>query len=118
MLYFNIKKVLRLRGVDEHYRFLVNLGFVPSTAHNFLRSDVTLVRLEQIEKLCVALNCTPNDLLEWQPNQNQTLAETHSMNKLKKRADKSLPELLGEIPIEKFEQIAEILQDSNDKTIV
>jgi DNA-binding Xre family transcriptional regulator len=111
MLYLNIKRVMRLRGVDEHYRFLVNLGFVPATAKNFLRGQVTLIRLEQIETLCVALNCTPNDLLQWRPNQNQTLAETHSMNSLKKKSDKDLPDLLREIPVEKFEQIVDILQN-------
>jgi hypothetical protein len=106
---------MRLRGVDEHYRFLVNLGFVPSTAKNFLRGEVTLIRLEQIETLCVALNCTPNDLLRWRPNQNQAIAETHSMNSLKKKSDKDLPDLLGEIPLEKFEQIVDILQDLKNK---
>jgi hypothetical protein len=102
---------MRLRGVEKHYRFLLNLGFVPSTAHAFLRGTVSLIKLEQIEKLCVALNCTPNDLLRWQSGPNQMVAETHSLNNLKKKADKDLPELLGEIPMEKFEQIVDILQD-------
>lgn len=116
MLFLNIKRVMRLRGVEDHYRFLLNLGFVPSTAHAFLRGTIVLIKLEQIEKLCAALNCTPNDLLEWRPNADQSLAATHSLNALKKKTDKDLPELLRDIPVDKFEQILDILQDSKSNS--
>jgi hypothetical protein len=108
---------MRLRGIEKHYNFLLNLGFVPSTANNFLRDEVTLFRLEQLEKLCMALNCTPNDLLEWKPDANQAVAETHSMNNLKRQGDRDFPKLLNAVPMEKFEQIVDILQDLNKKSV-
>jgi DNA-binding Xre family transcriptional regulator len=111
MLYLNIKRMMRLRGVDQHYQFLLKLGFVPSTARAFLSGEIVLIKLEQLEKLSLALNCTPNDLLEWQPDASQAVSETHSMNNLKRTADKDLPKLLNEIPMEKFEKILDILQD-------
>ncbi|CAN5322620.1 hypothetical protein BH10ACI1_BH10ACI1_34340 [soil metagenome] len=115
MFYFDIKRVMRLRGVEKHYNLMLELGFVPSSANSFLRCEARQIKLDQLEKLCFALNCTPNDLLEWLPNTTQTVFETHSLNALRKKADKDLPELLNEVPLEKFEQIVEILQDLKDK---
>jgi DNA-binding Xre family transcriptional regulator len=113
MLYLNIKRMMRLRGVDSHYHLLLKLGFVPSTARSFLSGEIVLIKLEQLEKLCLALNCTPNDLLEWRPEASQTVSETHSMNSLKRPAEKDLPKLLSEIPMDKLEQILDILQDKS-----
>lgn len=112
MFILNVKRILRLRGIEKHYNFLLDLGFVPSSAHNFLNSTVQNVKLDQLERLCLALNCTPNDLLEWRPSANQTIAETHSMHGLKK---KDINQMLGDVPVEKFEQIADILQDLKNK---
>lgn len=106
--------MMKLRGINHHYHFLLNLGFAASTARKMMNGYIE-IKLEQIEKLCVALNCTPNDLLQWQPDASQAVSETHSMNNLKRSADNDLPKLLNEIPTDKFEQILEILQNLKDK---
>lgn len=110
MIYINLKRVMRLRGVDNHYKMLVKLGFAPVTAKNFIEGAVWRINFEHLEQLCVALNCTPNDLLEWQPDAGQNLSETHSLNALQRKSDKDLSKLIGEIPMEKFEQILDILK--------
>jgi DNA-binding Xre family transcriptional regulator len=115
MLYLNIKRMMRLRGTENHYHLMLKLGFVPSTARAFLSGEIVLIKLEQLEKLCVALNCTPNDLLEWRPDASLNVSETHSMNSLKRSGEKDLPKLLNEIPSDKFEQILDILQDLQHK---
>lgn len=106
---------MRLRGIENHYHLMLKLGFVPATARLFLSGESVLIKLEQLEKLCVALNCTPNDLLEWRPDASQSVSDTHSMNNLKRTAEKDLPKLLNEIPSDKFEQILDILQDLQNK---
>ncbi|MCD9184815.1 MAG: helix-turn-helix transcriptional regulator [Pyrinomonadaceae bacterium] len=111
MLYLNVKRVMRLRGVDNHYEFLRSIGFIKATARKVIVDEPFIVKLEQLEALCLALNCTPNDLLEWKPNASQNVSENHSLNGLKRAGEKDLPTLLNEIPLEKFEQIAGILQD-------
>lgn len=114
MFYFDIKRVMKLRGVEKHYNLMIELGFVPSSANSFLRREARQIKLDQLERLCVALNCTPNDLIEWRPDANQSVSETHSLNSLRKKGDKDLPELLKEVPMEKFEKIVEILQNLSD----
>lgn len=87
MLFINIKRAMRLRGIDNHYHFLLNLGFVPSTANNFLRGQVEHLKLDQLERLCLALNCTPNDLLEWRPAENQATPDAQALIKLKRNQE-------------------------------
>jgi DNA-binding Xre family transcriptional regulator len=65
MLVFNLSRALKPRGVEKHYKFLLEQGFVPSSAHGFLRGAAIQIKFEQLERLCLALNCTPNDLFEW-----------------------------------------------------
>lgn len=115
MLYLNVKRVLRLRGVDKHYEFLRSIGFIKATARKMINDEPFIIKLEQIEALCLALNCTPNDILEWKQTSAQNVSDTHSMNSLKRAGDKDLPTLLNEIPLEKFEQIAGLLQDLKNK---
>jgi DNA-binding Xre family transcriptional regulator len=112
MFILNVKRILRLRGIEKHYKFLLSLGFVPATANILLSSTAQRVTLEHLEKLCLALNCTPNDLIEWHDDNTKPVAETHSINSLKK---KDLNTLLNEVPVDKFEQIADILQDLKNK---
>lgn len=112
MFILNVKRIMSLRGVEKPYKFLLNLGFTPATANILLSSTAQRVTLEYLERLCLALNCTPNDLIEWQANNTQTVAETHSINSLKK---KNLDVLLSEAPVYKFEQMADILQDLKNK---
>ena len=115
MLYLNIKRVMRLRGVENHYKMLLDLGFAPQTARNFLKNAVWRISFEHLERLCLALECTPNDLLEWLPSEKQTNAETQALIKLKRDGEEDIAKMIRSLPIEKFEQIAEILQDLNGK---
>lgn len=115
MLYINVKRVLRLRGVENHYKYLMDIGFPPATAKKFLSNQVFRITFENIERFCLALNCTPNDLLEWLPANNQANPETQALIKLKRDREEDAMKLITSLPIEKFEQIAEILQDLKNK---
>lgn len=112
MFILNVKRIMSLRGIEKHYKFLLNLGFTPATANLLLSSTAQRVTLEYLERLCLALNCTPNDLIEWKAGNAQAVAETHSINSLKK---KNLDVMLSEVPVYKFEQMADILQDLKSK---
>ena len=83
MLYLDLKRILRLRGITQPNKFITNLGFSPATARNILPNKVWRINLE---RFCLALNCTPNDLLQWQPPENRADAEAQALNKLKRDA--------------------------------
>ena len=106
---------MRLRGVDDHYKMLLEIGFAPATVRRFLRNEHWRMDFENIEKLCLALNCTPNDLFEWRPKENLPHIEDKALLKLKRDANSDVSKMLGSLPIEKIEQIADIIQDLKDE---
>lgn len=115
MLYFNIKRVMQLRGIGEPYKMLIKNGFVPATARKLVKNELRRVDLDVIEKLCLALNCTPNDLFAWQPSSAQANPDAQALIKLKRDQQQDLAKLLGSLPIEKFEEVAGIIQNLNSE---
>lgn len=115
MLSLNLKRVMRLRGIENQRNFLLGLDFAPATVRRFLNGEVWRIELSDLEEICLALKCTPNDLLEWKPAENQADAGGQALGKLMHSAAEDLTKLLGTLPMEKFEEIADILRQSKSK---
>lgn len=112
MLKFNPKNILSLRGIVRTTGFLVGLGMDYSTASRFLKSKSQFVKIRDIESLCIALNCTPNDLFEWMPDQKAVLPETHSLRALEKQErTKHLQEIVKDIPSDKLALVERLLNE-------
>ncbi len=112
MLLFNPKKIFLQRGIEKTTGFLVKIGFSYSTASRFLKSKSRFVKIRDIERLCIALNCTPNDLFEWQADAKSVLPENHSLNALEKSGQtKNLRELVKDIPSDKLKLIENLLEE-------
>lgn len=112
MLIFNITRILKLRGIDEPYRWLVKQGFAPPTATTWTKYRIGYVKPEQIEKLCFLLNCTPNDLFQWQQDDKAVVSEGHALRTLKRDKDApSATELLRDIHADKLEKLGEMLAE-------
>jgi DNA-binding Xre family transcriptional regulator len=112
MLTFNPKNTLSLRGIEKTTAFLVRLGMDYSTASRFLKSTSQFVKIRDIENLCVALNCTPNDLFEWKPDESAVLPESHSLRALEKQErTKHLQEIVKDIPSDKLAMVEKLLNE-------
>jgi DNA-binding Xre family transcriptional regulator len=112
MLKFNPKNVFLRRGIEKTTAFLVKLGMDYSTASRYLKSKSQFVKIKDIERLCVALNCTPNDLFEWKADANTVLPETHSLNALNRgERTKSAREILKDIPSDKLALVESVLDE-------
>lgn len=112
MLKLNVKSLLELRGIQKTTGFLVKLGFNYPKATRFLEIEHSQIKLRDLEKLCLALNCTPNDLLEWKPDANTVVPETHALNELKNTGStKNLQQLVKEIPAERLKLIENLLEE-------
>ena len=89
-------------------------GFVPFTAHKYKNGKVEHIRLDHIEKLCVALHCTPNDILEWAPNDLLDDHPEHPLQKLRKSAKKiEINKMLSKLSLEKLEEVEKMLAEQN-----
>lgn len=112
MFKLQLKKMIELRGIQKASGFLVKLGFTYAKAQRFLADEYAAVKLGDLEKFCVALNCTPNDLLEWKPDANTVLPESHALNALQNNAPKrTLRDLVADIPAERLKLIENLLAE-------
>lgn len=111
MIYLDIKRVLSVRGIENHYKKLVDLGISPAKARNLLGKSAVRINFDHLEKICLLLNCTPNDLLVWRPNEAQANPEAQALIKLKRDGSEDISKLMKSLPIEKFDEIVGIIQN-------
>jgi len=98
-----------MRGIQKKTAFLVSLGMTHPAASRYLKTDFQLVNIDTMEKICIALNCTPSDLFEWTPDENTVVAENHSLYTLEKK--KSLQEMVKDIPSDKLKLVEQFLNE-------
>lgn len=114
MLTLDINPVIKTRGVEKPYTFLVKAGISPQSSTMIVQGKTRVFRLDHIEKICELLNCTPNDLLSWTPNKNVKLHDNHSLNKLKRdKKALQLQDTLKTLSLEQLNQIATFINQQN-----
>ncbi|MBK8465460.1 MAG: helix-turn-helix domain-containing protein [Chloracidobacterium sp.] len=94
---------------------LIGVGaesFVPQTVHSWLNYQIGSIKPFQIETLCTALNCTPNDLFEWREDNKTVIPEGHALRSLKKSNNHLA---LRDIPADKLEKLGEMLAQLGDE---
>ena len=112
MLIFNPKRMIVMREISKAHSALVKIGFAPATATNLLNYHIVRVSVEHIEKMCVMLCCTPNDLFDWRENTNAPLPENHPLHSLKREKKISnLREMIKDMPVEKLEQLETVIAE-------
>lgn len=115
MLSINLQPIFAARGIERPHGFLVKAGIPSHTAHKLLGKNVRIFRLDHIEIICHALNCTPHDILLYTPSQKRLIPDTHPITKLNQQStDFQLKETLHSIPIEQINQLAEIISKLNN----
>jgi DNA-binding Xre family transcriptional regulator len=104
MLKLNFHKIFRLRGIANPAKYLIQNGFTSSIAYNIIKLKTPALKLENLERLCAILSCTPNDIIEYFPDKNFSLAETHPLQKLKHIESLNFAEILKDVPAEKISE--------------
>ncbi|WP_423148694.1 helix-turn-helix domain-containing protein [Rubrolithibacter danxiaensis] len=113
MLYFSLKPVFKLRGIHNPYNLLVKAGISSHSASSLLNSDLRSMRLDHLEKVCILLNCTPNDLLTWVPDSDSKLEEDHPLAELKPKTETvDLYLALKKLPLSELKKVAGLIQDA------
>ncbi|HWB62236.1 MAG TPA: helix-turn-helix transcriptional regulator [Chitinophagales bacterium] len=114
MLQLNLKRIFKARAIEQPYKFLVKNGFVPFTAHKYKNGKVEHMRLDHIEKLCILLNCTPNDIFDWTPNDLLDDHPNHPLQRIRRREKKiEINKLLSKMSLEKLEEIEKLIAEAN-----
>ncbi len=115
MLIYNFKRVFQARGIDKPRDFLIKNGFPRGIASSIAINKVDRFALKHLEKVCLLLNCTPNDLIEWKPgNKKQDNADTALYALKKEQKGKGAEELLRGLPMSRLEELAKVLREGSD----
>ncbi len=107
MVRMNLKRLFKLRGIGNPMQFLLQKGLTYNRAYRLSRDEFTRYDNKIIEQVCYALNCTPNDLFEFEPDKEHLKDEKLELHKLKKTglAANEIEMLLQTQPIEKVEEM-------------
>lgn len=116
MLYLNVGRVLNLRGIVKWFSYLHKNGFIRSTATSLVSNKVYQIRFSLLEQLCLLLNCTPNDLFQWQPDEHQKVTENVALKVLiRDNSALVISQIVKDMPIEKLERVKELLTQLKDE---
>lgn len=115
MLIYNFQRVFAARGIDKPTAFLVAHGIPRGIASRMANNKTDKIFLKYLEKACVVLNCTPNDLIEWKPANKKQDSEDTALYALKKaQKSKGAEELLRGLPMSKLEELAKLLREGKE----
>ncbi|RZK04607.1 MAG: XRE family transcriptional regulator [Flavobacterium sp.] len=112
MLIFNSARIFRLKSIHRPFSHLVNMGYSTGSATKLSRNEIYSINLDRLEKFCREFNCTPNDVLDFRPDKNNTLPPDHALHSLtKKELSNEINEIISTLPIEKIQQIHDIIKN-------
>lgn len=112
MLIFNFTRVFRARGIEKPFSYLVKAGYSDNFATRIAHSQIAKLNLKEVEKLCVMLQCTPNDLLEWIPGKNDATTEKHPLATLRRTENfTQLSQMLKDVPLDKLGDIENLIKE-------
>ena len=113
MLQYNFTKIFYARGIEKPSPYLQKFGFSENFTRKIISGDVRALRLSSLEKLCLILQCTPNDVIEWIPDEGNEVDEKHPLNKIKKNNKVvNILKTLNSVPIDKLVKIEKIIKES------
>jgi DNA-binding Xre family transcriptional regulator len=117
MLKYNFKRIFNERGITKPVGYLHKHGFNNQTAARISSHRFKDIRAAQLEKVCLALHCTPNDIFEWIPDEKHKNLN-HPLTKLiRTTVPEQVANLFKEIPIDKLPEFTEQIKNLRTKLL-
>lgn len=111
MLYYNLTRLFKLRGIDRPYYFLRKHGFAHIMSHKMAKNEIKQFRVSQIENLCGILHCLPNDLYDWKDDGKKS-ADNHLAALRRDMTEANLKQVLGELQPKQVEALLKEVKSS------
>jgi DNA-binding Xre family transcriptional regulator len=114
MLYFNLPRILKIRGITHPFSYFMSLGYSRGTASKMTQNRVQTFTIQKLEQYCIQFNCTPNDLFEFIPSTKNPVPPEHPLQALKREDNTNeINTLLHNLPIEKIRELAQLVIKEN-----
>lgn len=111
MLKYNIKNLMKLRGISQPSAFLKKHGFTQNVATRIAAEKMAAISPWQVERLCVVLKCLPSDLYCWTADKGEEATESHPLWKIREQKLGSVTEVGMGIPAEKMGEFLEKVKE-------
>ena len=106
MINLRIRQLLTNKGVQKPFLWLRKRGIVHATAHRLLANKAKRISLDHMNIICKGINCTPNDLFEWMPDDTgPALPSTHHLHSIAPRVALRLLQKLKDLTEEEIEEL-------------
>ncbi len=116
MLILNFKRLFLARGIYRPNAFLLSKGFSINYASRLANNRVRQINLDQLERLCIFLNCTPNDLLQWFPTSKEEDTANHPLASLRHPEQiEQMAQLINAIPLDKLTEVQNLIKEKLGK---
>lgn len=113
MMTYNFDRIFKAKGIDKPYTFLVNAGFSDSFATKVKNNKVHRLTLDQIERFCYTLQCTPNDIFDWAPDDKFPTGKDHPLHSVTKTGKIiDLKKTISAIPLDKVNEIEKLINEN------
>ena len=100
-LKLNLKELFITRGIRHPYSEMSKLGISHAVIHSLISGTQVLLKIVHVEKICLALRCTPNDLFRWAPLQGANVPQSHPLHSLNRTlTEASLSTELAEMSLD------------------
>lgn len=112
MLLYNFDRIFKARGISMASTYLKKNGFSDGFATKIKYNRVKVLRLRELERLCLLLKCTPNDFLEWTPDDKYGVDSDHPLYEIQK-TDKviDITKILSSVPLDKLDEIEQMINE-------
>ncbi|CAN5123838.1 hypothetical protein BH11BAC6_BH11BAC6_05390 [soil metagenome] len=112
MLRYNLNQVTKARGITKVSAFLEQCGFSSGTRSKIKLGRSRTLDLQQVETICKQLRCTPNEIIEWVPAENEELPADHPLKTLIQTNDaEEIMQLVHGLSLEKIKAAAAVLRE-------
>lgn len=112
MLSLNIAGVLNAREIQNHNQYLCQHGFSPFMVSRWLNHKTKSISNQNLERLCLLLHCTPNDLYVYSSTPNSFKTTNQPLYNLKPLTVKTpVAQLLNQLSVEQFKEVRDAFDE-------
>lgn len=112
MLKLSARHLFAAKAIIKPQGFLRNNGFSSYMANDIVMEKARNFKLDAMEKLCLVLNCTPHDLLVWEPDASIAEPSKFELSKLMRQKEIiKLSEQLRGLTIEEIEDVNRYVEE-------
>ena len=113
MIVLNLQRIAHQKGIARPYTALRAMGVTHRMASYYMNGHYKLLKLTDLEKICLAWHCTPNDLLQWvKLPANPNLAPGHPLNEIVRTdAEVNVNQMLLKASPEKLKEVQRLLNE-------